>query len=110
MIAFYLSTVDIHIIRILLTLARLRPVITVHAVILACHPALLACNGAVHQHPAGVCLALLHAGPGGTPPGINICASHRSVSLTYLFVSTHVGFTQGFSVGFGFDPDAPEPT
>ena len=64
----YLSTVDIHVLCILRALPCLSPLLTMHAVILTGDSTLLAGNRAVHQHPAGVGLALVHACPGGTVP------------------------------------------
>ena len=74
----YLSTVDIHILCILRALPCLCPLLAVHVVILTSNSTLLTGHGAVHQHPAGVGLALVHAGPGGTVPCSHNCLGKAS--------------------------------
>ena len=60
-----LGTVDVHVARVLVALPQVRPVLTVNMSVLTLDPALVAGHRAVDQHPAGVLLALLQAGPGG---------------------------------------------
>ena len=59
-----LGTVDVHISRVLVALPHVRPVLTVNMSVLTLDPALVAGHWAVDQHPAGVLLALVQAGPG----------------------------------------------
>ena len=61
----YLSTVDVHVLRVLATLPEVGPLLAVDVTVLALDIALVAGHGTVDQHPARVLLTLVQAGPGG---------------------------------------------
>ena len=92
-----LGTVDVHVPGVVVALPHIRPVLTVHVSVLALEPALVTGHRAVHQHPAGVLLALVQAGPGGAVlvgvlaarlhPGLAgwlRCGLHSDGASTYL--------------------------
>ena len=61
----HLGTVDVHVLRVLATLAQVSPVLAVNIVINTHIATLVTRHGAVGQHPAGVLLTLVHTGPVG---------------------------------------------
>ena len=61
----HLGTVDVHVLRVLATLAQVSPVLAVNIVINTHVATLVTGHGAVGQHPAGVLLTLVHTGPVG---------------------------------------------
>ena len=63
---YHLSTVHIHIVRVPVALAAIRPNLTVDIVILALKITLVAGDGAVEEHPGRVLLALIGCSPCGT--------------------------------------------
>ena len=61
-----LGAVDVHVLCILPALSHLGPVLTVHIVVHTFVATLVTRHRTIGQHPAGVLLALVHAGPVGT--------------------------------------------
>ena len=62
----HLSTINAHVLPIVVALPHPCPLLTVSIIVLTRKITLVTSNRAVHQHPAGVGSALRQGGPGGT--------------------------------------------